>query len=131
MNTPKPNYRAALAAEKAAHTATAQELHDAIAERDALQTRLSLITAELHDLRAKLHAGQLHTPDNPRWTPRTQSALALAAKEAQEQGSTYVGTEHVLLGLLKQGEGIAHRHFLAAGLDYSKVAYAMRVGRCS
>ena len=86
---------------------------------------------KLLDLQKKIHEGKIWNKENPRWTPRTQAALGLAAKEAIAQGATYVGTEHVLLGLLKQGEGIAHRHFLACGMSYEKAEYAMRVGRVS
>lgn len=104
------NLKDALAKSQAAHTATAQELYD---------------------LQDGIHAGKIWNKENPRWTPRTQSAIALAEKEAQAQGSTHVGTDHLLLGLLKQGEGGASRHFLAAGMTYDKAEYAMRVGRCS
>lgn len=87
--------------------------------------------AELAALQKQIHDGKIWNNENPRWTPRTQSALALAAKEAEASGATYVGTEHLLLGLLKQEEGIAHRHFVASGMSYAKAEYAMRVGRCS
>src|SRR5215469_3707694 len=41
------------------------------------------------------------------YTPRVKKVLALAAKEAQALNHSYVGTEHILLGLLREGEGIA------------------------
>jgi hypothetical protein len=40
-------------------------------------------------------------------TPRAKKAIALAVDEAQRMGHTYIGTEHVLLGLVHEGEGIA------------------------
>ncbi len=43
------------------------------------------------------------------YTPRVKKALALAAKEAKALNHTYVGTEHLLLGLLREGEGVAAR----------------------
>ena len=43
------------------------------------------------------------------YTPRVKKVLALAAKEAQALHHTYVGTEHILLGLLREGDGVAAR----------------------
>ena len=92
-----------------------------------------MVAAEdkLTALQQSIRDGKIWNTENPSFTPRTKSALALAAQEAGAQGATYVGTEHVLLGLLKQGVGVAHRHFVASGMTYEKAEYAMRVGRCS
>jgi Clp amino terminal domain, pathogenicity island component len=43
------------------------------------------------------------------YTPRVKKVLALAAKEAKSLGHTYVGTEHILLGLMREGDGVAAR----------------------
>ena len=43
------------------------------------------------------------------YTPRVKKVLALAAKEAHALRHTYVGTEHILLGLLQEGDGVAAR----------------------
>jgi ATP-dependent Clp protease ATP-binding subunit ClpC len=43
------------------------------------------------------------------YTPRVKKVLALAAKEAKHLNHTYVGTEHILLGLLREGDGVAAR----------------------
>src|SRR5579862_3882151 len=43
------------------------------------------------------------------YTPRVKKVLALAAKEAKALNHTYVGTEHILLGLLREGDGVAAR----------------------
>jgi ATP-dependent Clp protease ATP-binding subunit ClpC len=43
------------------------------------------------------------------YTPRVKKVLALAAKEAKQLQHTYVGTEHILLGLLREGDGVAAR----------------------
>ncbi|MBI4326151.1 MAG: hypothetical protein HY674_12945 [Chloroflexi bacterium] len=47
--------------------------------------------------------------DNIPYTPRVKRVLALAAHEARALHHTYVGTEHILLGLLLEGDGIAAR----------------------
>jgi len=52
-----------------------------------------------------------------RFTQRAQNALRLAHEAAQEMGHSYVGSEHILLGLLREGEGIAARALQNAGVD--------------
>src|SRR6266576_3957378 len=51
------------------------------------------------------------------YTPRVKKVLALAAKEAKALNHTYVGTEHILLGLLREGDGVAARVLKNLGLD--------------
>src|SRR4026209_2533234 len=46
---------------------------------------------------------------NVPYTPRVKKVLALAGKEAKSLNHSYVGTEHILLGLLREGEGVAAR----------------------
>jgi hypothetical protein len=43
------------------------------------------------------------------YTPRVKKVLALAAKEARALNHTYLGTEHILLGILREGDGVAGR----------------------
>jgi Clp amino terminal domain, pathogenicity island component len=54
------------------------------------------------------------------YTPRVKKVLALAAKEASMLNHTYVGTEHILLGLLREGDGVASRVLLNLGVDIEK-----------
>lgn len=51
------------------------------------------------------------------YTPRVKNVLALAAKEARSLNHTYVGTEHILLGLLREGDGVAARVLKAMDMD--------------
>src|ERR1700724_4558891 len=51
------------------------------------------------------------------FTPRAQQVLALARKEAERFNHNYVGTEHLLLGLIKLGEGVAVNVLQKMGLD--------------
>src|SRR5437867_1688922 len=51
------------------------------------------------------------------YTPRVKKVLALAAKEAKALSHTYVGTEHILLGLLHEGDGVAGRVLKSLGVD--------------
>src|SRR6476469_5470403 len=54
---------------------------------------------------------------NMPYTPRVKKVLALAGKEAQALHHTYVGTEHLLLGLLREGEGVAARVLKSLEVD--------------
>ena len=51
------------------------------------------------------------------YTPRVKKVLALAQKEAKQLNHNYVGTEHILLGLLREGEGAAARILKALEVD--------------
>ncbi|MFA5356232.1 MAG: ATP-dependent Clp protease ATP-binding subunit [Candidatus Omnitrophota bacterium] len=55
------------------------------------------------------------------FTPRAKKALELAAEEARSLGHNYIGTEHILLGLIREGEGIASQVLLNLGLDLNTV----------
>jgi len=55
------------------------------------------------------------------YTPRVKKALALAAKAAKALNHTYVGTEHLLLGLLIEGDGVAARVLRGLNVDAEKV----------
>ena len=58
------------------------------------------------------HVGSHPAPNmmgNIPYTPRVKKVLALAGKEAKALNHSYVGTEHILLGLLREGEGVAFR----------------------
>ena len=55
------------------------------------------------------------------FTPRAKKALELAAEEARSLGHNYIGTEHLLLGLIKENEGVASQVLLNLGLDLNTV----------
>lgn len=55
------------------------------------------------------------------FTPRAQKAISLASSEAQKLGQNYVGTEHLLLGLLKLNQGLAIIVLQKRGLEYQAV----------
>src|SRR2546426_6513513 len=55
------------------------------------------------------------------FTPRAQQVLALARKEADRFNHNFVGTEHVLLGLIKLGQGVAVNVIQKLGLDLETV----------
>jgi len=63
------------------------------------------------------------TIGNIPFTPRAKKVLALSASEARGLGHSYVGTEHILLGLLREGEGIAARVLENLGVDLDETRY--------
>lgn len=54
------------------------------------------------------------------YTPRVKKVLALAGKEAKALNHSYVGTEHILLGLLREGEGVAARVLRTLDVDIER-----------
>jgi ATP-dependent Clp protease ATP-binding subunit ClpC len=54
------------------------------------------------------------------YTPRVKKVLALAGKEAKALNHSYVGTEHILLGLLREGEGVAARVLKSLEIDIER-----------
>ncbi|BCU75448.1 ATP-dependent Clp protease ATP-binding subunit [Luteolibacter sp. LG18] len=59
-------------------------------------------------------------PGNIPYTPRVKKVLALANKEAKALNHSYVGTEHLLLGLLREGEGVAARVLKRLDVDIQR-----------
>jgi ATP-dependent Clp protease ATP-binding subunit ClpC len=60
------------------------------------------------------------TPGSIPYTPRVKKVLALAGKEARTLNHSYVGTEHILLGLLREGEGVAARVLKSLDIDIER-----------
>ncbi len=60
------------------------------------------------------------TVGNVPFTPRVKKVLALASQEARAMNHAYVGTEHILLGLLREGEGVAARILKNLNVDLEK-----------
>jgi len=57
---------------------------------------------------------------NISYTPRVKKVLALAQKEAKALNHSYIGTEHILLGLLREGEGVAARVLKSLDVDIER-----------
>ena len=55
------------------------------------------------------------------FTPRAKKVLELALREALQLGHKYIGTEHILLGLIREGEGVAAQVLVKLGADLSRV----------
>jgi ATP-dependent Clp protease ATP-binding subunit ClpC len=55
------------------------------------------------------------------FTPRAKKVLELSLREALALGHNYIGTEHILLGLIREGEGVAAQVFVKLGADLNRV----------
>ena len=66
-----------------------------------------------------------------KFTERARKVLSLAQEEAQRFQHNYIGTEHLLLGLVREGEGVAAKVLTSLGVDLEKVRKAVEeiIGR--
>jgi ATP-dependent Clp protease ATP-binding subunit ClpC len=55
------------------------------------------------------------------FTPRAKKVLELSLRESQQLGHDYIGTEHILLGLIREGEGVAAQVLVSLGADLDRV----------
>ncbi len=55
------------------------------------------------------------------FTPRAKKVLELSLREAVQLGHDYIGTEHILLGLLREGDGVAAQVLVKLGADLNRV----------
>jgi ATP-dependent Clp protease ATP-binding subunit ClpC len=65
--------------------------------------------------------GQHAPADSIPFTPRAKKVLELSRREALAMGHNYVGTEHILLGLLREGDGVAAQVLVRLGADLNRV----------
>ncbi|TCZ67509.1 ATP-dependent Clp protease ATP-binding subunit [Paenibacillus albiflavus] len=71
------------------------------------------------EVEALIGRGQ-EQPTNIAYTPRAKKVIELSMDEARKLGHTYVGTEHILLGLIREGEGVAARVLSNLGVSLNK-----------
>jgi ATP-dependent Clp protease ATP-binding subunit ClpC len=63
-----------------------------------------------------------HTPSGHiPFTPRAKKVLELSLREAVQLGHDYIGTEHILLGLIREGDGVAAQVLVKLGADLNRV----------
>jgi Clp amino terminal domain, pathogenicity island component/ClpX C4-type zinc finger len=97
-----------------------------IGESDGLGAKaIGELGISLEDARTKVReiVGTFPTPHDgsPPFTPRAKKVLELALREALQFGHNYIGTEHLLLGLVREGEGVAAQVFVAYGVSLDEV----------
>jgi ATP-dependent Clp protease ATP-binding subunit ClpC len=62
---------------------------------------------------------------SPPFTPRAKKVLELSLREALQLGHHYIGTEHILLGIVREGEGVAATVLVSLGTDLNRVRQAV------
>ena len=85
---------------------------------ESLNIRLDAVRRQVEEI-----IGQGGSPPSGHipFTPRAKKVLELSLREALELGHNYIGTEHILLGLVREGEGVACEVLVKLGADLAKV----------
>jgi len=81
---------------------------------------VSIDEVRAHVVRTVGQGDEVTTGQIP-FTPRAKKILELALRECLGLGHNYIGTEHLLLGLVREGEGVAMQILLDLGLDAGRV----------
>jgi ATP-dependent Clp protease ATP-binding subunit ClpC len=84
----------------------------------ALDIRLEAVRQQVEEI---IGRGESTPSGHIPFTPRAKKVLELALREALELGHNYIGTEHILLGLVREGEGVAAQVLVKLGADLSRV----------
>jgi hypothetical protein len=63
------------------------------------------------------------SPGSPPFTPRAKHVLELALRESLQLGHTYIGTEHILLGLVREGEGTGAQILIGLGFEPDRIRH--------
>jgi len=86
---------------------------------------LESLGISLEDVRSQVEEiigqGQQAPSGHIPFTPRAKKVLELSLREALQLGHNYIGTEHILLGLIREGEGVAAQVLVKLGADLSRV----------
>jgi ATP-dependent Clp protease ATP-binding subunit ClpA len=85
---------------------------------ESLGISLEAVRQQVHEIIGQgQEAPAAHIP----FTPRAKKVLELASQEALQLGHNYIGTEHILLGLIREGEGVAAQVLVKLGADLNRV----------
>ncbi|NCC49910.1 MAG: ATP-dependent Clp protease ATP-binding subunit [Spartobacteria bacterium] len=95
-------------------------LGQGVAVNVLLKMGIDLDTVRLEVEKAVGVGPETKTVGNVPFTPRVKKVLALSSSEARSLNHSYVGTEHILLGLLREGEGVAARVLKNLNIDLEK-----------
>jgi ATP-dependent Clp protease ATP-binding subunit ClpC len=90
----------------------------AVAVLESLGVDLESVRIEVENLTTP--SSDTLTIGDPQFTPSAKKVLELAAEESQKLGHNYIGTEHLLLGIIQEGEGVAARALENLGVTYEK-----------
>jgi ATP-dependent Clp protease ATP-binding subunit ClpC len=93
---------------------------DGVAARALTSLDISLDAVRLQ-VEEIIGRGRAATAGHIPFTPRAKKVLELALREALQLGHNYIGTEHILLGLIREGEGVAAQVLEKLGADLNRV----------
>ena len=85
---------------------------------EQLEISLDAVRAQVTDI---IGTGQQPPQGHIPFTPRAKKVLELSLREALQLGHNYIGTEHILLGLIREGEGVAAQVLVKLGADLNRV----------
>jgi ATP-dependent Clp protease ATP-binding subunit ClpC len=85
---------------------------------EALNISLEAVRAQVEEI---IGQGGSSPSGHIPFTPRAKKVLELSLREALQLGHNYIGTEHILLGLIREGEGVAAQVLVKLGADLSRV----------
>ncbi|GAA1163540.1 ATP-dependent Clp protease ATP-binding subunit ClpC [Nesterenkonia sandarakina] len=87
----------------------------------ALESLDISLTGVREKVQEKIGPGQNAPSGHIPFTPRAKKVLELSLREALQLGHNYIGTEHILLGLIREGEGVAAQVLVELNADLNKV----------
>ncbi len=85
---------------------------------ESLGISLDAVRAQVEEI---IGQGQQAPSGHIPFTPRAKKVLELSLREALQLGHNYIGTEHILLGLIREGEGVAAQVLVKLGADLNRV----------
>ena len=85
---------------------------------ESLGISLEAVRAQVEEI---IGQGQSAPTGHIPFTPRAKKVLELSLREALQLGHNYIGTEHILLGLIREGEGVAAQVLVKLGADLTRV----------
>src|SRR5699024_7603471 len=87
----------------------------------ALESMNISLEAVRNQLTENIGRGQTAPAGHIPFTPRAKKVLELSLREALQLGHNYIGTEHILLGLIREGDGVAAQVLQKLGADLNRV----------
>ena len=85
---------------------------------ESLGISLAVVRQQVEEI---IGEGQQAPPAHIPFTPRAKKVLELSQQEARQLGHNYIGTEHILLGLIREGDGVAAQVLVQVGADLNRV----------
>ena len=85
---------------------------------EGMEISLEAVRAQVEEI---IGQGQTAPSGHIPFTPRAKKVLELSLREALQLGHNYIGTEHILLGLIREGEGVAAQVLVKLGADLNRV----------